>query len=860
MVPLVRLERTLLSKLDFESSASTNSATGARKRRPLVRRTKHARQGGSPFWSPGPLIGLPHDDRATITAQRHKARRSTSQALCISLSVHRQSVRGSNPTADRENTVTTFSKQTSDFERQLLACSKVVGEALFPVLVKALAESLKVRWVLVGVTDADDPEKVRTIAVWDHGPQANFEYPLEGSPCQNVREQGACAYPGDICTLFPKDTLLQQMGAESYIGMPLRSSAGLTLGIIAALDEKPLEDIDRKKDIIEVFAARAASELERMQSASLTERLGRIVEDSVSEVYIFDGETYRFELVNRGARENIGYDMDELRQMTPWDIKPAFSREEFIEFVRPLKNGEVPHLLFETVHRRKDGSDYDVAVQLQYFAGLENVFYASINDITERKKAEAAQAHLAAIVSSSSEAIISKSLDGTVNSWNVGAAKLFGFEADEMIGGTIWKLIPPDRHDEENSILEQIRSGHEISNYETVRSCKDGTMLNVTVNVSPIRNADGQILGASTIAHDITARFQAQERERLLLAEVNHRAKNLLSLVQVIARQTASSDPVGFAKRFEERILALSASHDVLVQSNWRDVPLDELITSQLQHVGSGDAQRIRRTGDPLEVNAAAAQAIGMALHELATNAAKYGALSTRDGQVDISWSTTAEDRDIAEFSLCWTESGGPPVEAPTRKGFGSTVIERILKLRVNGEVSIDYHPKGLVCSIRCPLSMIVEREAKTEGIMPSSADPRVNSANSKRARVLIVEDEAILALQIAEILEEADFHVLGPVSSVQAALELLSRVRCDAAILDINLGHETSEPVAQRLEQDNVPFMTLSSFSAPERPSAFNGSRHLDKPVAPDTIIREVSALLDDPQSFSRSNSTPAN
>lgn len=745
---------------------------------------------------------------------------------------------------NRKNPMLTPNLPSSDFEQQLLACSKVVGEAFFPVMVQAVAETLGVRWVLVGTIDVDDAEKVRTIAVWDHGPKPNFAYPLEGSPCQNVRAQGACSYSEGICSRFPGDTLLQDMGAESYIGMPLRSSTGATLGILAALDDRPLEDVDRKKDIIEVFAARAASELERMQSISLTERLGRIVEESVSEVYIFDGETYQFELVNRGARENLGFDMDELRQLTPWDIKPEMSRQDFLKFVRPLKEGHVPHLLFETIHRRKNGTDYNVAVQLQYFSGLGNVFYASINDITDRKRAEAAKAHLAAIVSSSSEAIISKTLEGQITSWNVGAARLFGFEAEEMVGGAIHRIIPPDRLEEEETILARVRSGNEISNYETTRLHKDGSPVNVSVNVSPIRDSEGKIVGASTIAHDISSRIAAQERERLLLGEVNHRAKNLLSLVQVIARQTASSDPVNFARRFEERILALAASHDVLVQSNWRNVPLDELVASQLQHVGSNDAQRIHRKGEPLEVNAAAAQAIGMALHELATNAAKYGSLSIPEGRVEIHWLTRVNKRGEEEFVLRWEELNGPPVVAPTRKGFGSTVIERILRLRVNGKVTIDYEPAGLVCLISCPFSMLTDQETEITGKNPRAARPASPGSSGKLGRVLVVEDEAILALQLADILDDADFEVLGPVASVKAALDLLSREHCDAALLDINLGHETSEAVALKLDEHRIPFMTLSSYSKGERPAAFNGSKHLDKPASPEMILQELAAL----------------
>ena len=256
--------------------------------------------------------------------------------------------------------------------------------ALDHEVLDALAEALSVRWVLLSTLHPIDPGKACTIAYWDNGAAENFDYLLEDTPCANMVGQGACCFPNNIVSRFPKDQMLVEMGAESYLGTPLRSSTGEVVGLLAALDDRPLERVEQAAEIIELFSGRAAAELERLATASVNERLGRIVEDSVSEVYVFDAESYQFELVNRGARENLGYSMEELSALTPWDLKPHITQEEFVEFVTPLRNGQVPNLHFETVHERKDGSHYDVAVQLQFFPGVENLFYASINDITDR--------------------------------------------------------------------------------------------------------------------------------------------------------------------------------------------------------------------------------------------------------------------------------------------------------------------------------------------------------------------------------------------------------------------------------------------------------------------------------------------
>lgn len=730
-------------------------------------------------------------------------------------------------------------------QAKLASCSKVVGEAFFPVMVEALAEALSVRWVYLSTLHPIDHGRACTVAVWDNGPGENFEYQLEHTPCADIVSQGSCCFPDDIVNFFPQDQVLKDMDAKGYVGTPLRSSSGEVLGLLVALDDKPFASAERAAEIVELFSGRAAAELERLTTASLNERLGRIVEDSVSEVYVFDANSYNFELVNRGARENLGYSMEELRELTPWDLKPHYTMEQFIEYVTPLRNGEVPALLFETVHERKDGTHYDVAVQLQFFPDVENLFYASITDITDRKRAEQARAHLAAIVASSSQAIISKTLDSTITSWNDGAEKIFGYSADDMIGKSIRLLIPNDRQSEEDDILSRMARGEKFSNYETVRVCRDGRRVDVAVNVSPIFDAAGNIIGASKIAHDISERKRAEERERLLMGEVNHRAKNMLTLVQVIARQTVANDATTFLQRFEERILALSASHDVLLTSCWQDVPLEDLVRSQLAHFRDTFESRIKLSGPPLKITAPAAQAIGMAVHELATNAAKYGALSNDDGVIDITWKLEQNGGAVQGFSMHWSERGGPVVEKPTRNGFGSTVINRLLAASLEGEVDLDWQPTGLVCQISCPAEKVLsgsEASVREPNAVIQLREPRPETTH----RILVVEDEVLIGIEIAEILKDAGFEIAGPVTTVGRALEYLENEMCDAAVLDINLGKETSEPVAKLLSTQGTPYLSVSGRGIEDRPAAFSGSLHLSKPIQSTLLIKELGQMLD--------------
>lgn len=204
----------------------------------------------------------------------------------------------------------------------------------------------------------------------------------------------------------------------------------------------------------------------------------------------------------------------------------------------------------------------------------------------------------------------------------------------------------------------------------------------------------------SNLETAVAARKDADQRLRLVMREVNHRSKNLLTVIQSIARQTAASSPDDFLRRFANRLEALAASQDLLVKSEWKGVDLSDLVRSQLGPYRGLIDNRIRLRGPRIDLTAAAAQTIGMALHELATNAAKYGALSNDGGTVDIAWSIDAA---TGAFTLSWTERGGPPSKPPTSKGFGSTVTGRMVELGLSAEVATEFAPAGLCWSMRCP-------------------------------------------------------------------------------------------------------------------------------------------------------------
>ena len=203
------------------------------------------------------------------------------------------------------------------------------------------------------------------------------------------------------------------------------------------------------------------------------------------------------------------------------------------------------------------------------------------------------------------------------------------------------------------------------------------------------------------------AHQQAEQQIRLLMTEVNHRSKNLLSVVMAIAQQTAASSPKEFVKRFSHRVQALAVNHDLLVKSQWRSIEASELINGQLAHFGDIMGKRILIEGPPLRLCSEAAQSIGMVVHELSTNAIKYGALSG-EGHIEIAWEIDSGGTEPT-FLIRWTERNGPPIVAPAYRGFGTTVVTKMVEMSLDGEALLDYAPTGLTWKLTCPLKNAME-------------------------------------------------------------------------------------------------------------------------------------------------------
>jgi two-component system CheB/CheR fusion protein len=369
-----------------------------------------------------------------------------------------------------------------------------------------------------------------------------------------------------------------------------------------------------------------------------------------------------------------------------------------------LKTGEAVRGA-EAILERPNGSRVNFTPYPTALKDADGRITGGINilmDITDRIRADHTDAHLGAIVESSDDAIISKNLSGIILSWNKGAERLFGHTAEEAVGQHVSMLIPEDRRNEEPGIIERIRRGERIDHYETLRQRKDGSLVEISLTVSPVKNAEGKVVGASKIARDNSERKRAEEAKDLLLHEIKHRVKNTLGTVQAIAAQTFREGPRQERDAFTGRLRALSNAHDLLTQQDWDQVSLRGMIHRALAPFRENRSERFEISGPDTILGANQALLLAMAIHELATNAVKYGALSNDSGIVTANW-TLSGAGDARKFAMEWRESGGPPVTTPQSKGFGSTLIERALQ-QEHGRSCFEFRPEGVVCSLEMKL------------------------------------------------------------------------------------------------------------------------------------------------------------
>jgi PAS domain S-box-containing protein len=415
-----------------------------------------------------------------------------------------------------------------------------------------------------------------------------------------------------------------------------------------------------------------------------------------------------------------------------WGVRPELGKSEFCGSWKlywpdgtPLPHHECPMAQalkerrpvrgMEAIAERPDGTRVPFIPYPTPLFDASGTLIGAVNtlvDITERHQAEqrireseTRYRGIAAIVESSQDAVLTKNLDGVITSWNHGARQLFGYTAEEVIGKPVTILIPAERLDEETVILARIRRGERIDHYETSRQRKDGSIVDISLTVSPVRNQEGKIIGASKIARDITERRRAEEQQRLLLREMDHRVKNLFALagglVAISARSATTPEELSSAVR--DRLVALARAHSLTLpvtseggkrtEQSTTLHALIQTILSPYKGRTENDGAQVTISGPDIRLAGGSLTGLALLLHEFATNAAKYGALSTPTGHIDVACSESD-----GRFALTWTERGGPRVDhRGDGEGFGALLARATVKGELGGEISYDWKAEGLM-------------------------------------------------------------------------------------------------------------------------------------------------------------------
>lgn len=505
----------------------------------------------------------------------------------------------------------------------------------------------------------------------------------------------------------------------------------------------------------------------------------------------------------------------------------------------------------EAVVERPDGSRASFMPYPALIRDANGRVTGAINllvDVTERKAAELEAARLAAIVASSDDAIVSKFLDGRIATWNASAERIFGYTAEEAIGRHITLIIPPELQHEEETIIGKIKAGQRVDHFDTIRQTKDGRRIEVSLTVSPVLDTTGRVIGASKVARDVSERKEAERLQRLLFDELNHRVKNTLAMIQSLAAQSLrrASSPAEFTASFNGRIQALGRAHDLLVGTKLRGAELADILREQVLLGSLPDGQRVICAGPRVMLDSRSTVQLGLVLHELATNARKYGALSPKGGRLEVRWQV-AVDNEERSLQLQWHERDVPDVQAPSSQGFGSALIERSLQSN-GGRASLAFGADGLTCDILLPLGP-QEGEVQPENTFYSEIPVEGVGAGLAGKRILVIEDEPLIAMEMEATLAAAGCQIVGPAGTVNHAKRLIAGERFDAAVVDANLFGARVDELATELTRRRIPFIFATGYGRSALPASFASHAFLAKPFAAPALLGSLETLLDEPK-----------
>jgi PAS domain S-box-containing protein len=415
--------------------------------------------------------------------------------------------------------------------------------------------------------------------------------------------------------------------------------------------------------------------------------------------------------------------------------------------------------------------------------------------------------------------------------WDDGQYRIFGVDPStfELTVENIRRLIHPDDWKNlQNAIKPSTTERH--ATQTEFRVCRPSGEVRWCIGTAVASvDATDHIVRVSGVTIDITERKEAEEHQALLAGEVDHRARNALALVQSIVRLTRADTISSYIAAVDGRIGALSRAHTLLAQSRWQGADLARLVDEELAPFRGREAEKIVATGPDVSLEPRTAQTLALALHELATNAVKYGALSADNGRVRASW-----ELNPTSLTFHWFESGGPPTKAPLSPGFGIRVIDASIQRQLEGEARFDWCPDGLHCSLTVPRREGIEPMARPAGPLrmvgeEGAALPiRLHTGN----RVLIVEDEILVAMMMRDIMGELGFEVLGPFARLSEAMVAAVHEDIDAGIIDVNLGGEFVYPVADVLVARNIPLVFITGYGVESIDARFAGLPVIKKPV----------------------------
>jgi PAS domain S-box-containing protein len=428
-------------------------------------------------------------------------------------------------------------------------------------------------------------------------------------------------------------------------------------------------------------------------------------------------ESGRFLRANAAMCKFLGYSEEELLARTVYEVTSPDDRDYGRELSRLLDAGETDVFDVEKRYIRKDGSMVWARTTVNVIRdafGRPLRHTVVIQDLSARKQAEREfQASKDRLLLAFDAAGLGWWQYDPLRQSGSGDSRfkdIFDLAEDEISINDIMKRVHPDDaerfYSEREAALDPTNPKCSASEFRILR--RNGEIRWVEAHRLAYFEGAGperQVLSFGGTVQDITERKEREEKEQLLMREINHRAKNMLSVVNAIAHQTATRSPEDFIERFSERIQALSANQDLLIRNEWNGVEIKDLVSAQIAHFADLIGRRIALHGPKLRLNPASAQAIGLALHELATNAGKYGALSTDTGRVDIAWGVDGDT-----LSMKWTEREGPSVSMPTRRGFGTVVTEAMAERSMDGTVELDFAPSGLTWRLTCPAANALER------------------------------------------------------------------------------------------------------------------------------------------------------